>query len=311
MEHPANPGARTLHSRMIEISADTHDNGTSELARGVWIFYRARARARELRHTPTKTRGRGRGHERAHPCTMSTNAQFEDCTAPPAGVVDAFVWAADAAEGLVAVHCKVHDSLYYNWDIVVPKDFGFFKIILLFLSLSPWRRGAGQAGLGRTGTLIAAHMMRTHGFAAREAIAWLRIMRPGSIIGEQARAATSFHLPPPPSPPDTVIGNRVRICASTLHTHRRAGPGEPFLLLSSSVMSFSFLLLRSSAAPLCPSPLSSSLPLPLLPCLSFHRLPSWVSLAPPSPSFLCSSHYVSSGTPWLGISQCLDGLHFK
>ena len=35
--------------------------------------------------------------------------QFEDCTAPPAGVVDAFVRAADAAEGLVAVHCKVLD----------------------------------------------------------------------------------------------------------------------------------------------------------------------------------------------------------
>ena len=38
--------------------------------------------------------------------------QFEDCTAPPAGVVDAFVRAADAAEGLVAVHCKV---IYYHY----------------------------------------------------------------------------------------------------------------------------------------------------------------------------------------------------
>mmetsp|Transcript_12933 Transcript_12933/g.35861 ORF Transcript_12933/g.35861 Transcript_12933/m.35861 type:complete len:141 (-) Transcript_12933:871-1293(-) len=28
-------------------------------------------------------------------------------------------------------------------------------------------------------------MMRTYGFSAREAIAWLRVMRPGSVIGEQ------------------------------------------------------------------------------------------------------------------------------
>ena len=36
-----------------------------------------------------------------------------------------------------------------------------------------------RAGLGRTGTLIALYMMKHHGFAAREAIGWLRIVRPG------------------------------------------------------------------------------------------------------------------------------------
>ena len=41
------------------------------------------------------------------------------------------------------------------------------------------------SGLGRTGTLIALHLMRARGFAAREAIAWLRIMRPGSVVGVQ------------------------------------------------------------------------------------------------------------------------------
>ena len=42
------------------------------------------------------------------------------------------------------------------------------------------------AGLGRTGTQMALYMMmRHHGFAAREAMGWLRIMRPGSVIGEQ------------------------------------------------------------------------------------------------------------------------------
>ena len=73
--------------------------------------------------------------------------EFEDCTAPPAHVVEAFFAAADGTDGSVAVHCK--------------------------------------AGLGRTGTLIGLWLMRRRGFTAREAMGWLRIMRPGSVIGEQ------------------------------------------------------------------------------------------------------------------------------
>ena len=42
-----------------------------------------------------------------------------------------------------------------------------------------------KAGLGRTGTLIALYLMTAMGFSAREAMGWLRIMRPGSVIGEQ------------------------------------------------------------------------------------------------------------------------------
>jgi cell division cycle 14 len=75
--------------------------------------------------------------------------EFPDCTAPPDTVAAAFLAAAAAAPGAVAVHCK--------------------------------------AGLGRTGTLIALYMMKHHGFTAREAMGWLRIMRPGSVIGEQQR----------------------------------------------------------------------------------------------------------------------------
>ena len=43
----------------------------------------------------------------------------------------------------------------------------------------------GQEGLGRTGTLVAAHLMATHGFSAREAIGWMRMVRPGSVVGPQ------------------------------------------------------------------------------------------------------------------------------
>ena len=73
--------------------------------------------------------------------------EFDDCTAPPPHIVTAFLAAADADDGAVAVHCK--------------------------------------AGLGRTGTLIGVWMMLRRGFTAREAMGWLRIMRPGSVIGEQ------------------------------------------------------------------------------------------------------------------------------
>jgi cell division cycle 14 len=72
---------------------------------------------------------------------------FPDCSTPPPDVVAQFLAIADAVPGALAVHCK--------------------------------------AGLGRTGPLIALYMMRRHGFTARAAMGWLRVVRPGSVIGEQ------------------------------------------------------------------------------------------------------------------------------
>ena len=66
---------------------------------------------------------------------------FEDCTIPPPDIVGKFFVLAEGIPGALAVHCR--------------------------------------AGLGRTGTLIALYMMKHHGFTAREAIGWLRIVRPG------------------------------------------------------------------------------------------------------------------------------------
>lgn len=44
-----------------------------------------------------------------------------------------------------------------------------------------------KAGLGRTGSLIGAYLVKHFSFTALEAIAWLRLCRPGSVIGHQQK----------------------------------------------------------------------------------------------------------------------------
>ena len=43
-----------------------------------------------------------------------------------------------------------------------------------------------KAGLGRTGVLICAYLIKHFGFSAEEAIGYIRICRPGSVIGDYA-----------------------------------------------------------------------------------------------------------------------------
>lgn len=72
---------------------------------------------------------------------------FVDGSTPTDSIMHQFLETSENATGAVAVHCK--------------------------------------AGLGRTGSLIGCYIMKHYHLTARETIAWIRICRPGSVIGHQ------------------------------------------------------------------------------------------------------------------------------
>jgi len=72
---------------------------------------------------------------------------FADGSCPPSEIIDRFLHVAENQENAVAVHCK--------------------------------------AGLGRTATLIGLYAMKHYGISALEFIGWVRLARPGSILGPQ------------------------------------------------------------------------------------------------------------------------------
>ena len=63
------------------------------------------------------------------------------------------------------------------------------EIVYKFIELSENTKKAiavhCKAGLGRTGTLIGWYAMKTYGFPASEFIGWIRLVRPGSVLGPQ------------------------------------------------------------------------------------------------------------------------------
>lgn len=42
-----------------------------------------------------------------------------------------------------------------------------------------------KAGLGRTGVLICCYLMKHYNFTAKAALGYIRVCRPGSVIGPQ------------------------------------------------------------------------------------------------------------------------------
>ncbi|XP_034565001.1 dual specificity protein phosphatase CDC14AB isoform X2 [Notolabrus celidotus] len=72
---------------------------------------------------------------------------FVDGSTPSDIITRRFLHICESTDGAVAVHCK--------------------------------------AGLGRTGSLIGCYLMKHYRFTAGEAIAWIRMCRPGSVIGPQ------------------------------------------------------------------------------------------------------------------------------
>lgn len=82
---------------------------------------------------------------------------FRDGSTPNDTILNQFLDICERTDGAIAVHCK--------------------------------------AGLGRTGSLIGAYIMKHYRFTAMETIAWIRLCRPGSVIGHQQQWMEEKQLP--------------------------------------------------------------------------------------------------------------------
>ncbi|CAF4581759.1 unnamed protein product [Rotaria socialis] len=104
---------------------------------------------------------------------------FNDGSTPSDAIALKFLNIVEQAKGAVAVHCKA--GLGRTGTLIgayLMKHYKFTAAEVIAWLLH-------LAGLGRTGTLIGAYLMKHYKFTAAEVIAWLRICRPGSVIGPQ------------------------------------------------------------------------------------------------------------------------------
>lgn len=97
---------------------------------------------------------------------------FDDGTNPTDDIVRTFIDMSDAIVengGVIAVHVR-------HFLSVLLSSLGGYVVTIPHQC---------KAGLGRTGTLIGAYLIWKYGFTASEAIAFMRIVRPGSVVGPQ------------------------------------------------------------------------------------------------------------------------------
>ena len=85
---------------------------------------------------------------------------------------------------------------------------------------------ARQAGLGRTGTCIGCYAMKHYGFTAAEVIGWMRVSRPGSVIGQQQQFLEEMQAPMHAE--GTAFRRRVS-ADGCLHRHAVAGAEQKFV----------------------------------------------------------------------------------
>ncbi|XP_011633061.1 dual specificity protein phosphatase CDC14C-like isoform X1 [Pogonomyrmex barbatus] len=97
---------------------------------------------------------------------------------------------------IIRLNKKVYDASSFTDAGFTHKDLFFMdgstptdSIMHQFLKIAENTNGAVavhcKAGLGRTGSLIGCYIMKHYHLTAHETIAWIRICRPGSVIGHQ------------------------------------------------------------------------------------------------------------------------------
>nr|CCD17197.1 unnamed protein product [Trypanosoma congolense IL3000] len=99
-----------------------------------------------------------------------------------------------------------------------------------------------HAGLGRTGTMACIYIIRYYGFTAREAVGWVRLCRPGSVMGEQHMFLEEFErrlLRPTSAASSLLVEQHLRVVGSGVIDHLctysyRAHKGRQMMSLNES-----------------------------------------------------------------------------